>query len=82
MDISHNYKHTHTHTQTEMIIAATIVKKQTLTAIVDTTNALFDHTLKQYTTPFCLNYNSLVTWKNTILPSVFYCTYTHKQKVD
>lgn len=28
-----------------MIIAATIVdKKQTLTAIVDTTNALFDHT--------------------------------------
>lgn len=57
-----------------MIIAATIVdkNKQTFTAIVDTTiNALFDHThthtnnLTNNTTPFCLNYNSLVTWKST-----------------
>lgn len=53
-----------------MIIAATIVdkNKQTFTAIVDTTiNALFDHTHTHTnnTTPFCLNYNSLVTWKNT-----------------
>lgn len=67
-----------------MIIAATIVDKKTNFNCNSWHNKciIWSHslTLKQYTTPFCLNYNSLVTWKNTRFFHLFSTAHTHSNK--